>query len=386
MNERWLRGMRRIDDVRPTPGLLERAKQGSASLPSPRLPPASRLLAALLALSVAVAGTAVAVVAFRIGGAGSADSAGPGSSVPSDLGSPAPVVSQENGFVAYTTGGRLDAGIDIARADGTLVRTIPSPGSGLPWHVAWSPDGQRLAVAVFAVSGGSKRSLWVINADGSDPIEIASGYNVHRPSWSPDGSWLAYSIDHAETAEIHVVRPDSTDDTVVRSEPRSGTFEIFSAMFSPDGTQILFDEGSDSNFDIFVMDADGSNVRQLTHTGVDYNPAWSPDGRQIVFTRQEGAASDIFLMDADGSDVVRLTDGGPNDANLNPLFSPDGTRIAYMATGSGNANPIVEIQIDGSDPKILVDGEVLGFSWAPAIWRELNPIKDAALAGPNVAP
>lgn len=359
MNERWLRGMRRIEEVRPPPGLLERAKEGTVGRHSPQPPPASRLLAALVALVVAVAGTAVAVVAFRVGGAGSPDFGVPVS--------PVPVVSDENGLLAYTTGGRLNGGIDIARPDGTLVRTIPSPAPGLAWHVAWSPDGQRLAVAVFAVSGGSERSLWVINADGTHPVEIASGSNVHRPSWSPDGSWLAYSIDRAATAEIHVVRPDGSDDMVVRSEPRSGTFEIFSAMFSPDGKQILFDEGTDSNFDIFVMDADGSNVRQLTHTGVDYNPAWSPDGRQIVFTRQEGAASDIFLMGADGSDVRRLTEGEPNDVNLNPLFSPDGTMIAYMATGSGNSNPIIQIQLDGSDPMTLVDREVLGFSWAPAI-------------------
>jgi TolB protein len=348
--------MRQIEHVLPSDGLLDRAKQLSLGHPS-RSAAFSRLFAAVVALSVAGAGIAIALIAFQGGG---------------DLGSLGPVGSHENGLLAYTTGGSVDRPIVIARANGTPIRTIPAPASGLPWHVAWSPDGQRLAVAVFDDPGGA-RSLWVINADGSNPVEIASGYNVHRPSWSPDGLWLAYSIDRAATAEIHVVRPNGTDDTVVRSEPRSGTFEIFSAMFSPDGTQILFDEGTDSDFDIFVMDATGSNVRQLTRTGVDYNPAWSPDGRQIVFTRQEGAGSDIFLMDADGSNVRRLTDGGPNQANLNPLFSPDGTTIAYMSTGSGNSNPITEIQLDGSDPKILVDREVLGFSWAPAAASNPSP-------------
>jgi dipeptidyl aminopeptidase/acylaminoacyl peptidase len=230
----------------------------------------------------------------------------------------------------------------------------------MPWHVAWSPDRTSLAVFVFAAD----RSLWVLHADRA-ATELASGSNVYEPSWSPDSAWIAYSIDRATTSEIHVVHPDGTDDTIVRSVPRSALFAIFSAKFSPDGTQILFDEGTDSNFDIFVMNADGSDVRQITHTGVDYDPSWSPDGTQIVFTRQDGAQSDVFLMNADGSDIRRLTTARQDEANGNPAFAPDGRSIVYMEADP-HAKRLVQIALNGSNPIVLVDGEVLSFSWAPA--------------------
>jgi lipoprotein LpqB-like beta-propeller protein len=304
-------------------------------------------------LTLLLVGAAVVVVQDRHG-----RPAGNPSPMPTDLGSPVPIVTSANGPLAYTDG--RDQSLVVTGADGQEIQRVRFPGPGMPWHVAWSPDGTAVAVVVF----DGQRSLWVLHAD-APPTELASGSNVFEPSWSPDGAWIAYSIDRATTSEIHVVRPDGTDDTIVRSVPRSPLFAIFSAKFSPDGTRILFDEGTDSEFDISVMDADGSNVRRLTHTGVDYDPSWSPDGRQIVFTRQDVAESDIFLMNADGSDVRRLTTAGPNEANLNPAFSPDGRSIAYMQTDP-QAKRLVQIALDGSNPVVLVDGEVLSFSWAPA--------------------
>jgi hypothetical protein len=306
-----------------------------------------------LGLTALLVTGAIAVVQDRHGHPASTPSP-----MPTDLGSPVPIVSSANGPLAYTAG--HDQSIVIAGADGHEIQTIRFPEPGMPWHVAWSPDGTEMAVVVFAAD----RSLWVLHPD-APPTELASGSNVLEPSWSPDGAWIAYSIDRATTSEIHVVHPDGTGDTIVRSVPRAGTSEIFSAKFSPDGTQILFDEGTDSNFDIFVMDADGSNVRQITHTGVDYDPSWSPDGRQIVFTRQDGAESDIFLMNADGSDVRRLTTARQDEANQNPAFAPDGRSIAYMQTDP-HGKQLVQIGLDGSNPVVLADDEVLSFSWAPA--------------------
>jgi hypothetical protein len=153
---------------------------------------------------------------------------------------------------------------------------------------------------------------------------------------------------------------------VIHSEGAEATFAIFSAKFSPDGREILFDRGTDSGFDIFVMDEDGTNVRQLTTTGSDYDPHWSPDGSKIAFTRQgEGAQSDIYVMDADGTDVQQLTDGGEGVTNLYPNWAPDGTAIAYVAGVTGGPGSLVVMNPDGSEPSTLVDGEVLGIAWQP---------------------
>lgn len=267
--------------------------------------------------------------------------------------------AKANGSIAYTDG----SGIIVSAPDGSERRMIELTASGTAWHVTWSPDGSKLAFVVF---DDPERSLWVMDADGSNVVEIATADNVGRPSWHPDNAHLTFAIERDGTTEVHVAAVDGSDDQVVHAEDAAGTYAIFSSTFSPDGSEILFDAGTDVGYDIFVMDADGSNVRQLTRTGTDYNPSWSPDGSQIVFTRQEDASeSDIFLMDADGSNVRRLTDGGPQDTNLDAQFSPDGTLITYEAGTTGGVGPIVAVRVDGSNPRVLVDVDVLGFSWQP---------------------
>jgi TolB protein len=267
--------------------------------------------------------------------------------------------SKANGSIAYTDG----SGIIVSAPDGSERRMIELTGSGTAWHVTWSPDGSKLAFVVF---DGAERSLWVMDADGTNVVQLATADNVGRPSWHPDNAHVTFSSERDGTTEVHVAAADGSDDQVVHAEDAAGTYAVFSSTFSPDGSEILFDAGTDVGYDIFVMDADGSNVRQLTRTGTDYNPSWSPDGSQIVFTRQEDASeSDIFLMDADGSNVRRLTDGGPQDTNLDAQFSPDGTLITYEAGTTGGVGPIVAVRVDGSNPRVLVDVDVLGFSWQP---------------------
>lgn len=284
---------------------------------------------------------------------------------------PTPIIPHDNGRIAYSISTNAGMELHSVQSDGSDDRPIPTP-PGLPWLHAWSPDGSRLAVAVFP-TGGGERAIWVMNADGSDATQVASAENVSVPSWSPDGSAIAYTARTDGRTEIHLVGPDGSSDRIVHGEGAEGTFSIFSAQFSPDGTKILFDRGTDSGFDIFVMDTDGTDVRQVTTTGSDYDPHWSPDGNQIVFTRQEiverggqsFATSDIFVMDADGSQVRRLTNGDDRSTNLYPTWSPDGTRIAYLAGITGGPGALVVMDADGSNPTQLVKSDVLGISWQP---------------------
>ena len=88
-------------------------------------------------------------------------------------------------------------------------------------------------------------------------------------------------------------------------------------------------------WDIYVIDADGSNLTRITNTpGHNLDPAWSHDGGEIVFETHRDGNAEIYVMNSDGSDQVRLTNQGAND--LHPDWSPDGTKIAFSSERDGN--------------------------------------------------
>jgi dipeptidyl aminopeptidase/acylaminoacyl peptidase len=203
-----------------------------------------------------------------------------------------------------------------------------------------------------------------MDADGANATKIAEGDNVSRGSWSPDGTEIAYVLETSQGSSIHIVNADGSGDHGVGATIQGKQY--FSALFSPDGTQLVFDKGTDSGFGIFVMDVDGSDLRRISIGTSDYNPSWSPDGTQIVFTRQEeGAESDIYVMDADGSNVNRLTNDGPGVTNLDAEWSPDGTRIAYVAGVTGGPGSLVVMEPDGAHPVTILNSGVIGISWQP---------------------
>jgi Tol biopolymer transport system component len=338
------------------------------SLPSRVRARAKRGRAMLIGASVLAATAAATAVAIAIPSLGrdTQDQApvGPPKRSPADQRTPSPssITPHKNGRIAYSLSTNSGVELHTIRPDGSGDQVIPTP-PGLPWLHAWSPAGSKLAVSIFPTGG--ERTIWVMNADGSNDHQVAAADNVSVPSWSPDGTTIAYSASTDGRTEIHLVGADGTEHRIIHGEEADGTYAIFSAKFSPDGTKILFDRGTDSGFDIFVMNVDGSDVRRLTSTGTDYDPQWSPDGTKIAFTRQLGTTSDIFVMNADGSDVQRLTEGGDDSTNLYPQWAPDGTKIAYLAGITGGQGGLVIMNPDGSNPVELVGREVLGISWQP---------------------
>ena len=101
-----------------------------------------------------------------------------------------------------------------------------------------------------------------------------------------------------------------------------------SPAWSPDGTKVAFTSNRDGNFEIYVMNADGSNPVNLTNSplAMNRNPAWSPDGTKIAFVSHD----DIYVMNADGSNATNLTN---SRSNRSPAWSPDGTKIAFERFG-----------------------------------------------------
>jgi hypothetical protein len=106
-------------------------------------------------------------------------------------------------------------------------------------------------------------------------------------------------------------------------------------QWSPDGTKVAFASNRDGDFDIYVVNADGSGLVNLTNNAVDdTSPAWSPDGRRITFDTMRDGQSEVYAMNADGSSPGNLTAFLVEDAN--PSWSPDGATIAYESLRAGN--------------------------------------------------
>src|SRR5438093_9191311 len=180
--------------------------------------------------------------------------------------------------------------IYVMNADGSSPVRLTTSYPCASIQPAWSPDGSRI---VF-ITGCSGVDIWVMNADGSGLANLTNspaGYG--NPTWPPDVARIAsdgLTILHADGTGVQVL-PDGL-------EPD----------WSPDGTRIVFerfvypDLGS-ANHEIYVMNADGTGVTQLTFTTVDdYSPAWSPDGKKIAFS----CGWEMCVMNADGSAQVLL--------------------------------------------------------------------------------
>jgi TolB protein len=221
---------------------------------------------------------------------------------------------------------RQHAGIFIKELKGDNVRLLLQDDKVWPRDPTWSPDGKRLAFVrgpkpVQAPAGLGSRptffdraQVFTINLDGSGLRQLTHSDTSfsRRPAWSPDGTTIAYTSGPSSSkwtkADICLIDPDGSNP---RQLTHGGANEDNSdPSWSPDGKEIAFSSNRYGTYELYIMNVDGTNLRQVTHDLLigAHHPSWSPDGRQIAFATGQGG--NICIMNADGTGVRVLAKVG----------------------------------------------------------------------------
>jgi Tol biopolymer transport system component len=213
----------------------------------------------------------------------------------------------------------------------------------------WSPDGTKIVWWHQGSSGNL--DVFVMNANGSNQVNLTS----ENPSadlnaaWSPDGSEIVLDSNYQTDTGFSEIQVMDAGGTTFRQLTHNGfEFDIFGA-FSPVGSRIAWAHDPDGEHSaIYTMDADdGGNVVQVSPDGLFAStPDWSPDGTKILFVDNACGPcdqSDIWVVNADGTNLKRLTNT-PGENEFRPGWSPDGRKIVF------SSSPLTEEFPDASLP------------------------------------
>jgi Tol biopolymer transport system component len=175
-------------------------------------------------------------------------------------------------------------------------------GIGSLYAPELSPNGERI---IFTNHGNG---LWLMNPDGSDPRAITFKDDID-PTWSPDGSMIAFASNRSGTRQLYVANANGRNVEQVTDLNNMGG----RSSWSPDGRKLAFYRGPAGDRDIYIINIDGSGLQRLTNGGDNLGPSWSPDGNWIAFTSFRDGNNEIYIVRPDGSRETRLTNSPTSD-------------------------------------------------------------------------
>jgi TolB protein len=203
-------------------------------------------------------------------------------------------------------------------------------------YPSWSPDGTTIVFSRATTTDINRAALFTIPASGGEVTQLTDGSQVSwQPDWSSDGSTIVF-MEFSDLA-YHI----STIPAAGGTPTRLSDLEVscWSPKFCERDNRIAFSAqypGVDDN--IFVMNADGSGIKQLTtKAAAEVQPDWAPNGTMIVYSDRSGADNDLYLIPGNGSGPGKQFTNFQADER-NPVWSHDGTKLAFESDRSGNCD------------------------------------------------
>jgi TolB protein len=227
---------------------------------------------------------------------------------------------------------------------------------------AWRPDGKEILVTSYRTG---RPQLWAFRLADRSFRPVGGRANSMGGVYSPDGSRIAFTVTQGASTDIWVMGADGTG---ARQLTHAAAIDV-SPSWSPDGKRIAFTSDRAGTPQLYVMNADGSGARRITFQG-NYNqtPAWSPRGDLIAFTaRDERKVFDVFVVSPEGGGVARITQD-QGRTNEEPSWAPNGRMLVFRSDRSGPGQLVI------SDPKgdhqtIVAGGgrtgDLSGPAWGP---------------------
>lgn len=259
-----------------------------------------------------------------------------------------PVWSPDGSRIAFVRGDpSVNLDIWVVNRDGTGLTNLTQGVAQHDSDPVWSPDGSRIAFSSQR-NDGSQNDLWVMEADGRNPMMI--DVKATSATWSPDGTKIAYASYKVNSKfQIYVANSDGSNPVNITNS----SYGDSDPQWSPDGTMFTFIGVRPTFPQIYTMNADGSNQQALAPSLESSGAAkWSPDSKRIAFSGGDSSNRDVFVIESNRTNLVNVTAGTLESDERAPAWSPNAKHLVIVtAEHSGNGkSDLSRINDDGTGP------------------------------------
>jgi len=278
-----------------------------------------------------------------------------------------PSFSPDGNHIVFASLRDGNAEIYLMNADGSDVRRLTNHPA---WdnHPVFSPEGTQIAFSSDRERENS--DVYLMSAGGTGIRRLTdwpTNEHVEPGCWSPDGTKIAFVSDRDGSDDVFVISAEVYRPGLVLADENSN---LQFPSYSPDGQQIVYQaDMPDKSGELRLFDMESKQTRVLLKTAnADIAPVFSPDGTRIAFQNHIGSNTEICLINPDGSNLTNLTNNAARDAN--PAFSPDGTQIVFSSNRGGNYGiyNLYVMDADGGNQRQIYaskGGMSLDPAWSP---------------------